>query len=263
MTATAAPPPASPSSPLPSSSHPPPSSPLLPPRHAAGAGIVYALGGGLVLFSLAAAPFFIVPWLPRARFGALPYLATSPSRASRLLAALPPGAVGAGRSFVDLGSGDGVLVLAAAAAGCRAVGVELNPTLHAVASARALLARLRGGGGGGGSATFLLGSMFDTSVREFDVVMAFGVVPLMPRIAAKLEAEASPVAVFVSRKFELPPGAAPSFTLARVVADDMFVYVREGSPGWPPAGEGGGGGGQGGGGGAGAGAREQTARGLR
>jgi hypothetical protein len=218
-----------------------------PPARRLGAG---ALAAGVLAASVLAgaaftAPFFIVPWLPRRLYGALPYMATSPRRLEALLSALPPAYTVPGRRFIDLGSGDGVAVLAAARRGMLADGVELNPSLVFIArwraraggymglpraeadevpgaggggvqgraAARGLgspmawpgaeveggatqwatpppLAGSGGGGGGGsgavsplgaGSARVWLGNLFDVSLRPYDVIMVFGVVPIMGR----------------------------------------------------------------------------------
>ena len=233
-------PPASlpPPAPLPpQESSPPPAPPLT-----AGRAATFALGAGLTAFALLAAPFLITPWLPRARFGALPYHATGAARVRAALDALPPHYAGAGARFVDLGSGDGVAVLEAARRGMSASGVELNPTrvrltaaplslslslslapssaqltrlhpngpapaAHPLPSALAslyLVSTLRGAAQGRG-ARFTLGNLFDFDVRAADVVLVFGVQPIMQRLAGKLEREAPPHALVLSRRFALPP----------------------------------------------------------
>lgn len=269
-----------------------------PRSNGALGNILLAVGGtALAVGAALAFPFFIVPWLPRAKFGALPYLNTSPRRIHAVLSAvkqLPvcacgrgaactsPGAlttpslVGHGRSFLDLGSGDGIAVRVAAAApgsrrapagrqlittpasasttgaggyGMRGVGVELNPSLVLISRLLALR-----DGVSSPATTFIHANMFDVPIHSpqnsdsssgkqryapvgpFDVIMVFGVVPLMPRIAAKLAAEALPHAVVVSHKFPLPTGPLPlpgstephpGFTEIACI-DDMRIYRRAG-----------------------------------
>jgi hypothetical protein len=113
-----------------------------PPPPAPGRLLGLALAGATAAAALgvcvAGLPFFVVPWLPRAVFGALPYLPTGPRRLHAMLDRLPARVAGGpGRRFLDLGSGDGEAVLVAAACGLAAHGVELNPTLVAFSRLRA------------------------------------------------------------------------------------------------------------------------------
>lgn len=176
-----------------------------------------ALGGTAAAIVLALTPFLLVPALPRARFGALPWLATPPRRVAAALAALRPDVL-RGRVFVDLGAGDGAAVLAAARAGALARGVELNPTLVMWARMRPAPAP---------APAFHLGDLFAHDIRDADVLMLYGVVPLMPRLAAKIEAEAKPGVVVISHRFALPPAWAPHL---RATVDSMHIYCRDGNP---------------------------------
>jgi hypothetical protein len=205
-----------------------------------GSALVWGTGSMLSIFGLLALPFFVVPWLPRARFGALPYMATSPRRVKAMLDALPTPPMsllpGSRRpAFVDLGSGDGVAVLAAATRGYRAIGVELNPTLWAVSYVRSLVLGLHPlqVRGRGGSASFRMGSMFDERLVGFgsgDVVMAFGVVPLMPRIAAMVHTQCGAGTTFVSHKFGLGGGSEAERAFSHVgTVDDMLLYRLDGA----------------------------------
>lgn len=173
------------------------------------------------------APFFIVPWLPRHLFGALPWLPTSPRRVNALLDSLPAGVVAPGRAFIDLGSGDGVAVIEAAKRGMRGVGVELNPTLVALSRLNAA----RAGGGVWSRTRFGVADLFRTSVSEYDVIMVFGVIPMMPRLAAKLDAELVRDTYVASHKFPLPGWDR---RLSHVV-DDIFVYHVTPPPAGAPA----------------------------
>lgn len=179
---------------------------------------VAAVGTALLL------PFFIVPWLPRKVFGALPWLPTSPRRVNAVLDALRPDIVKPGRTFVDLGAGDGVAVIEAAKRGMVARGVELNPSLVLLSHINALRAGLpvyR-------RCSFRWGDLFKHPVADADVIMVFGVVPLMPRIASKLDAEAKPQAVVMSHKFALPADSWGAHQRANI--NDVLVYCKDESP---------------------------------
>ena len=207
---------------------PPP--PSASPPLTAGRAATLALGAGLACFAVLAAPFLVTPWLPRARFGGLPYHASSAARVRAALDALPPRYTRAGARFVDLGSGDGVAVLEAARRGLRAEGVELNPTLYALSAARGLAQ--------GHGARFSLGNMFAHDVARADVVLVFGVRPIMARLARKLAREAPTHAIVLSRRFELPPlpqagSEGAGWAQERAEAQEQDQVRGEAAPGGP------------------------------
>ncbi len=100
--------------------------------------------------------------------------------------------------FVDLGSGDGRLVIAAARRGARAVGYEINPFLVAIAYFRIWRAGVRN------RATIHWQSFWSADFRSADVVSIFGITGIMPRLEKKLTAELRPGARVVSYIFSLP-----------------------------------------------------------
>lgn len=179
---------------------------------------IAAVGSALLL------PFFIVPWLPRKVFGALPWLPTSPRRVNAVLDALRPQLVKPGCTFVDLGAGDGVAVIEAAKRGMVARGVELNPSLVLLSHINAL----RAGFQVYRRCSFRWGDLFKHPVADADVIMVFGVVPLMPRIASKLDAEAKPGTVVMSHKFALPADSWGPHQRANI--NDVLVYCKGESP---------------------------------
>lgn len=189
---------------------------------------VGAIGGVAFAIVLAITPFFVVPVLPRARFGALPWLVTSPKRLASVMDALKPGVLGRGRVFVDLGSGDGGAVLAAARRGATSRGVELNPTL-VLASRLAAWRAAPDVVAAGGNASFHFGNLFAHPVADADVIMIFGMRPVMARVAAKLDAEAKPGAVVVSYRYPLPGDNWAAREHSSSV-DDVHVYCSTGSP---------------------------------
>lgn len=108
--------------------------------------------------------------------------------------------------FVDLGSGDGTAVLAASSLGWRATGIEMNPTLWLISSIRRLLSnnkKIRI------NSQLKIGDMFAASVsqsslRNANCTMIFGVAPLMPRIADMIERECQPGCWIMSYRFRVP-----------------------------------------------------------
>jgi hypothetical protein len=125
------------------------------------------------------------------------------------------------RHYVDLGSGDGTSVLAAASLGWHATGVEMNPTLWLVSRFRRLClsppaVRER--------SEFLLCDMFGSggvvrgALRNADVVMVFGVAPLMPRIADLVMGGCRPGCLLMSYRFRMPLLTPSSPSSASAVA---------------------------------------------
>ena len=84
--------------------------------------------------------------------------------------------VGPDDRLVDLGSGDGVTVIAAARRGASAHGIEFNPDLVALSRRRAKAA------GVGGRATFERGDIFESDFSDATVVTLF----LMPELNLRL-----------------------------------------------------------------------------
>ena len=94
-------------------------------------------------------------------------------------------------SVIDLGSGDGRLVLQAAKLGYKATGVELNPWLVYWSRFKAKTQRL--------PATFIKGDLFDVPLSKYNVVIVFGVDSLMPALEAKLSRESKKFNVIACR----------------------------------------------------------------
>ena len=101
------------------------------------------------------------------------WIPTSPPMVERML---DMAAVGPGDRLVDLGSGDGVTVIAAARRGATAHGIEFNPELVALSRRRARAA------GVADRATFARGDIFESDFSDATVVTLF----LMPEVNLKL-----------------------------------------------------------------------------
>eukprot|EP00967_Tisochrysis_lutea_P099478 scaffold147790_cov29-Tisochrysis_lutea.AAC.7 len=114
---------------------------------------------------------------------------------------LPHGTHPAHLRLVDLGSGDGSLLRAATrtAAYGHAAGYEINPWLVAYA-------RLVSAGRSTKEVTHWT-SMWEASLDEADVVLIYGVPPIMEGLGKKLAAELRPGAIVVCNGYELPEHA--------------------------------------------------------
>jgi SAM-dependent methyltransferase len=130
---------------------------------------------------------------------------------------------------IDLGSGDGRNVIAAAQRGARALGVEFNPDLVAVSRRAAIAA------GVADKATFVEGDMFAADISQATVMILFLLPDNLQKLAAKLRA-LKPGARIVSNTYEIVGWSAdetrrtspcPSWCVAslyRVPADIAGVW---------------------------------------
>ena len=106
----------------------------------------------------------------------------------------------AGQTLVDLGSGDGRVMLAAMRVGVRAVGYELNPVLCAVTWLRMrLLGRERAQLG-----RVVCRNFWHVDLREADAVMVDGMPHIMDRLQRKIQTECRPGTRVVSFAFTFP-----------------------------------------------------------
>lgn len=103
-----------------------------------------------------------------------------------------------GKRAVDLGSGDGRVMVALAKAGAKVTGYEINPLL--VFISRCLL-RLRGVHH---QAHVTRQDFWTASLRNVDVVVIFGIGWIMKDLEQKLCAELKPGAVVISNVFAFP-----------------------------------------------------------
>jgi SAM-dependent methyltransferase len=107
--------------------------------------------------------------------------------------------VGPGDVVVDLGSGDGRLVIAAAKEfGARGFGVDIDEKLVDFATRKAAEA------GVSERAKFYLRDLFATDVGEATVVTIYLLPTIMDRVAAKLAAELKPGTRVVTHDYVLP-----------------------------------------------------------
>lgn len=103
-----------------------------------------------------------------------------------------------GERFVDLGAGDGRLVLSAARRGAYAIGYEMNPFLVAIAQFRIWKNRRAQ------HARVYWKSLWGADLRNVDVVSIYGITNIMPRLEKKFLQELRGGARVVSFTFPLP-----------------------------------------------------------
>ncbi len=119
-----------------------------------------------------------------------------------------------GKSVVDLGSGDGRIVLAAAKAGAEASGYEINPKL--VLSSRRAIKKA----GLEGKAHIFRRNMWHADVSQMDIVFLYQIKHTMPWLEKKLMAELPKDAIIISNYFQFPN------LEARQVTERVRVYRK-------------------------------------
>ncbi|XP_044298905.1 ATP synthase subunit C lysine N-methyltransferase isoform X2 [Varanus komodoensis] len=119
------------------------------------------VGGSLVALYSVAAPFIA----PALRKHCLPFVPATPKQIENVLGALR----GRKGSLVDLGSGDGRIVIAAAKVGFKAVGYDLNPWLVWYSRYRAWREGVHR------DAKFYISDLWKISFSQYTNVVIFGV----------------------------------------------------------------------------------------
>ncbi len=150
--------------------------------------------GVLLLFFVFILITFLKDFLPLFFWGAI-YVPTKKERINKIIrfAEIRPG-----EKAVDLGSGDGRLVIALAKAGAESYGYEVNPVLVYKSKKNIQDAGLEE------KAFISLGSFWQADLSEFDVVVVYGMKHVMSRLGKKLKKELKKDARVISNTFELP-----------------------------------------------------------
>lgn len=111
--------------------------------------------------------------------------------------------------IIDLGAGDGRLVLAFARHGYHIDGIEIKPWLVWRARKRIAREKLTG------IASMARGNLWNVDTNPYDVVLLYAVPHVMGRLEKKLMSELKPGSLVVSNYFALP-NLTPSKTLGRI-----------------------------------------------
>ncbi|MBU0612565.1 class I SAM-dependent methyltransferase [Patescibacteria group bacterium] len=99
---------------------------------------------------------------------------------------------------VDLGSGDGRIVIALARAGAEAHGYEINQFLAWYSKIRIRMAGLEK------KAFIHRGNFFKEDLSKYNVVIVFGIFYIMEELERKLQKETKPNTIIVCNNFSLP-----------------------------------------------------------
>jgi len=127
--------------------------------------------------------------------GSAPFV---PTKRDRLATIMAMANVSPGQRAVDLGSGNGNIVITLARAGAIAHGYEINPLLVMWSRWRIRRAGLAD------TATIYRQSLWLANLTDYDVVVIYGLPSMMPRLAEKLRRELKPGAKMISNAFHIP-----------------------------------------------------------
>ena len=185
--------------------------------------LAHALCPALVFALLALAPAVAAAQspLPTEADRVAPYAVTPEAVVTAMLEVA---GVRPGDTVVDLGSGDGRLVIAAAREfGARGFGVDIDPVLVAYATRKAEEA------GVSERARFYLRDLFKTDVTGASVVTIYLLPTIMDRVAAKLAAELKPGTRVVTHDYILPGWPVDRVRVVQAPEKDEIIGTRQAS----------------------------------
>lgn len=147
--------------------------------------------GGTLLALYAVATPFVAPALRKI---CLPYVPASEIQVENVLKMLQSRS----GTVVDIGSGDGRIVIAAAKKGFQAVGYELNPWLVWYSRYRAWREGVHQ------NTKFHICDLWKVSFSQYTNIVIFGVPQMMPQLEKKLQMELSLTARVIACRFTFP-----------------------------------------------------------
>lgn len=131
---------------------------------------------------------------PALHFGAI-YV---PSSLNKMPIMMEYASIKKGERVIDLGSGDGRLVIAAAQQGALATGVELHTDMIQLSRKKIATLHLQD------MADIRKENMWKTNLSEYDVVFVYGITYIMDRMEKKLRKELKKGARVVSNNYQFP-----------------------------------------------------------
>ncbi|KAI1889055.1 hypothetical protein AGOR_G00175120 [Albula goreensis] len=166
------------------------------------------VGGSLVALYAVATPFVA----PALRKVCLPFVPATPAQIENVLKVLHRRT----GTLVDIGSGDGRIVIAAAKQGFRAVGFELNPWLVWYSRYKAWRE------GVNHRTSFYISDLWKVSFSQYSNVVIFGVPQMMAQLEEKLQRDLQSSAKVVACRFPFPTWE-PDNTAGEGI-DTVWVY---------------------------------------
>ena len=200
-------------------------------------GLYATMGLGVVAigFSIATIPFLT----PAMRKHTLPYIPATPKQIknvfksiklysnSKNIANTLPTKTNSPK-LVDLGSGDGRIVFAAAQRGFQATGVELNAVLvlySKFATLKNWTSKSKNEELTLHRPTFKRADFWNINMTEYDIIVVFGVQEMMKDLASKLRTEIKPNTLIVSCRNPIP-----NFTSVFNIDDEIdsvWIYDKD------------------------------------
>lgn len=149
----------------------------------------------LIIFSLFYIPLFLfIIYLLYATISAAPFVPTRSGNVSKMIALANLTGV---EKVIDLGSGEGRIVFAAAPRCKEITGVEINPLLY-------LISRLKQLKAGHKNIFFVRNSLWKINLALYDVVFIYFIPHKMQKLAEKIKIEMKPGSRVVSYAFTFP-----------------------------------------------------------
>nr|XP_046264357.1 ATP synthase subunit C lysine N-methyltransferase [Scatophagus argus] len=180
-------------------------------RSRLGIIVTGVLGGSLVALYAVAAPFVT----PALRKICLPFVPATTAQVDNVLRVLRARS----GTLVDIGSGDGRIVIAAAKHGFQASGIELNPWLVWYSRYKAWREGVHS------STSFHISDLWKVSFAQYSNVVIFGVPQMMEQLELKLASELPSTAKVVACRFPFPTWV-PEHTTGEGI-DTVWVYDAE------------------------------------
>ncbi|CAH1270634.1 FAM173B [Branchiostoma lanceolatum] len=167
--------------------------------------------GGAVCLTYMVNTALVFPWYKRTT---LPWIVSNRRQVCGVVRLLQ----GRSGNVVDLGSGDGRLVFAAASQGFRTDGYELNPFLLGYSR---LLAHRKGLAS---LARFHRRDLFEANLRQYNNIVIYGEPIILRRLEQKLAEEVTSGSRVICCRYKLPTWA-PTTTLGEGV-ETIYVYDK-------------------------------------
>ncbi|KAM3604939.1 uncharacterized protein V6R79_018374 [Siganus canaliculatus] len=177
-------------------------------RNRLGVIVTGVLGGSLLALYAVAAPFVT----PALRKVCLPFVPATSAQVENVLRVLRARS----GNLVDIGSGDGRIVIAAAKHGFKASGFELNPWLVWYSRYKAWREGVHS------STSFYISDLWKVSFAQYSNVVIFGVPQMMEQLELKLANELPVTAKVVACRFPFPTWV-PEHTDGEGI-DTVWVY---------------------------------------
>ncbi|CAN9503335.1 unnamed protein product [Ophioblennius macclurei] len=177
-------------------------------RSPLGLVITGVVGGSLVALYAVTAPFVA----PALRKICLPFVPATTAQVENVLRVLRSRS----GTLVDIGSGDGRIVIAAAKHGFQASGFELNPWLVWYSRYKAWREGVHR------STSFHISDLWKVSFAQYSNVVIFGVPQMMDQLELKLATELPSTAKVVACRFPFPTWV-PEHTAGEGI-DTVWVY---------------------------------------